>query len=251
MASLVLGDYVTAPTTGPLGATAYGSLDTYELADFLARWPELHRQALDALGEAGRIHPTAFIHPQAIIGDDVIVGPGAKVYEFSAIRKGSILCAGASVGFNCEVTAAFIGEGAVLGHRIGINRTVVGADAHLSAGVTVAAINMSDDMRAPDREVIIRTHDGIYRCGTPQFGALIGDGTQTGNSISLGPGVAIGRHVRINSGVTLAIRSIPDYSVVTAPHTAEAEVRSRRGPVGQAPFTTAGAAGAGRPSSWL
>ncbi|MFE1415561.1 hypothetical protein ACFW6F_32915 [Streptomyces sp. NPDC058746] len=123
----------------------------------------------------------------------MIIGAGAKVFEFSSVRKGSVVCAGASVGFNCEVTATFIGEDSVLGHRIGVNRTIIGAGAHLSAGVTAAAINLCDDMRTPDREVIIRTGTGIYRCGTPQFGALIGDGTQTGNSISLGPGGAIGQ----------------------------------------------------------
>lgn len=228
MTPLLLGDYITAPTRGAIRGTPYGNLDTYDLADFLARWPELHRQALCSLGEAGRIHPTAFVHPQAIVGDDVIIGAGAKVFEFSTVRKGSVVCAGASVGFNCEVTAAFIGEDTVLGHRIGINRTLVGARAHLSAGVTVAAINMCHDMRAPDREVIIRTETGIYRCGTPQFGAVIGDDTQTGNSISLGPGVAAGRHTRINTGVTLAARAVPAHSTVTTPHTAQATVRTRR-----------------------
>ncbi|MEU6757742.1 transferase [Streptomyces sp. NPDC046685] len=234
MTPLLLGDYVSAPIRGPLSLTPYGNLDTYDLADFLARWPELHRQALDTLGDAGRIHPTAFVHPQAIVGDDVIIGAGAKVFEFSTVRKGSVVCTGASVGFNCEVTAAFIGEGAVLGHRIGVNRTIVGARAHLSAGVTVAAINMCRDMHAPDREVIIRTEAGIYRCGTTQFGAVIGDDTQTGNTISLGSGVAVGRHTQINSGVTLAARTVPTDSVVTAPHTAEARMRSRRrrGPAG-------------------
>ncbi|KOU67558.1 transferase [Streptomyces sp. WM4235] len=227
MPALLLGQYITAPASGSLAATPYGDIDTYDLADFLAQWPDLHGKALHSLGDE-RIHPTAFIHPQAIIGDDVIVGPHARVYEFSTVRKGSVLCAGASVGFNCEVTAAFIGEGAVLGHRIGVNRTLIGADAHLSAGVTVAAINMSGNMRFPDREVIIRTGAGIYRTGTPQFGALIGDGTQTGNNISLGPGVAVGRHTQINSGVTLAIRDIPAFSAVTAPHIASTRVHSRR-----------------------
>ncbi|MEU9254874.1 transferase [Streptomyces sp. NPDC048270] len=230
MTALLLGDYISAPTRGALSATPYGSLDTYDLADFLARWPELHRQALDALGEAGagRIHPTAFVHPQAIVGDDVIIGADARVFEFSTVRKGSVVCAGASVGFNCEVTAALIGEDAVLGHRIGVNRTLVGARAHLSAGVTVAAINMCRDMHRPDREVIIRTATGIYRCGTPQFGAVIGDDTQTGNSISLGPGAAMGRHTRIYSGVTLAARTVPPHSIVTTPHTAQASIRPCR-----------------------
>ncbi|MFC9293945.1 transferase [Streptomyces sp. NPDC057011] len=224
----LLGAYISAPTRGPLSATPYGSLASYDLADFLTHWPELHRQTLAQLGEAGRIHPMAFVHPQAIVGDDVIVGAGAKVFEFSTVRKGSVVCAGASVGFNCEVTAAFIGEDAVLGHRIGINRTIVGAWAHLSAGVTVAAINMSRTMHTPDREVLGPTETGLYRCGTPQFGAVIGDDTQTGNTISLGPGVAVGRHTRINSGATLAARTVPTDAVVTAPHTAETRIHSRR-----------------------
>ncbi|MBT2539752.1 transferase [Streptomyces sp. ISL-44] len=227
MKPLLLGDYVTAPTRGALAATPYGGLDAYDLADFLARWPHLHRQALAALGEH-RIHPSAFIHPQAIIGDDVIIGPGVKVWEFSTVRKGSVLCAGAQIGFNCEVTAAVVGEDSVLGHRIGLNRTIIGRHAHLSAGVTVAAINMTDDMRTPDRDVIIRMETGIYRTGTPQFGAVIGDHVQTGNSISLGPGLAVGRYCQINSGVTLAVRTVPDHSAVTAPHTAQAHIHSRR-----------------------
>ncbi|MFD9428482.1 MULTISPECIES: transferase [unclassified Streptomyces] len=234
MQPLLLGTYITAPTDEQLAATPYGRLHTYDLADFLAQWPDLHREALSLLGDS-RIHPTAFIHPQAIIGEDVIIGPHAKIYEFSTVRKGSVVCAGASVGFNCEVTAAFVGEGAVLGHRIGINRTIVGTGAHLSAAVTVAAITMSPHMASPQREIVMRTEAGAaYRCGTTQFGAVIGDGTQTGNMISLGPGVVVGRDSQINSGVTLAIRAVPARSVISAPHTAQTQVRSQR------PAATAG-----------
>ncbi|MFD7258370.1 transferase [Streptomyces sp. NPDC059874] len=226
---ILLGDYITAPTNdASLAATPYAGLETYDLAAFLSDWESLHRAALARLGEGGRIHPTAFIHPRAIVGDDVIVGPGARVWEFSTVRKGSVLGAGAQVGFNCEVTASYVGEGAVLGHRIGVNRTLVGAGAHLSAGVTVAAIHMSGDMRRPDREVITRTPHGIYRCGTTRFGALIGDHVQTGNTLSLGPGTAIGRRTLIHSGVTLAARAVPADSVVTTPHTSEATVHPRR-----------------------
>ncbi|QGV80945.1 transferase [Streptomyces ficellus] len=228
MARIVLGDYVAAPTRGAIATTTYQALETFELADFLAQWPGLQREALVLLGEEQRIHPSAHIHPTSIIGDDVIIGPDVKVHEFTTVRKGSILCAGARVGFNCEVTAAFVGEDAVLGHRIGINRTILGARTHLSADITVAAINMTTDMRTPDREVIMRTPTGLYRSGTTQFGAVIGDDTQTGNNISIGPGVAIGRRCQITSGVTLAIRAVPDDCTVTAPYAAETSVRRRR-----------------------
>jgi UDP-3-O-[3-hydroxymyristoyl] glucosamine N-acyltransferase len=199
-------------------------LEQTELADFLSVWEDWHRQALARLPH--RIHPTAQIHPTAIIGGDVIIGPRVRVWEFSTVRAGSVLCADVSVGFNCEVNRSFLGERTILGHRIGINRTLVGADAHLSANLTVAAISMwSPHMSNPEREIILRTPDGLYRCGTPQFGALIGDRSQTGNNISLGPGLALGRGYRIASGVTLAARTIPDQSVITAPHTSDVHVR--------------------------
>ncbi|MFI5827591.1 hypothetical protein ACIA6C_10050 [Streptomyces sp. NPDC051578] len=87
---------------------------------------------------------------------------------------------------------------------------------------------MTADMRKPDREVIMRTASGMYRSGTTRFGAVIGDGTQTGNNISIGPGVAIGRRCQIAGGVTVAIRTVPDDCTVTAPHTEETSVRRRR-----------------------
>ncbi|MBO8201942.1 transferase [Streptomyces smyrnaeus] len=228
MPRLRIGDYLTAPSAGMLADTPYADLDDAELADFLAAWEDWHRQALARLPHPHRIHPTAEIHRTALIGEDVIIGPGVRVWEFSTVRAGSVLSAGVSVGFNCEVTRSFLGEGTILGHRIGLNRTLVGDEAHLSANVTVAAISMwSPHMSMPEREIRFRAPGGIYRCGTPRFGALLGDGVQTGNNISLGPGLAIGRYSRIASGVTLAGRTLPERSIVTAPHTAEARVRRR------------------------
>ncbi|MCC3777029.1 transferase [Streptomyces sp. UNOB3_S3] len=227
MASVLLGDYVAEPLEEQLATTPYGAMGGLELRDFLAGWEELHRRALAKL--AVRVHPSAFVHPSSIIGDDVIIGPGARVHEFSTVRKGSVLCAGASVGFNCEVTRTFVGEGAVLGHRIGLNSTVVGARAHLSANVMVAAISMwSQDMRHPEKEIFFRVPGGLYRCGTSAFGALIGDDVQTGSSISLGPGVALGRGCRVTGGVLMAAMSVPAQSVLSTPGVTDARVRRRR-----------------------
>ncbi|WP_445280205.1 hypothetical protein [Streptomyces sp. DSM 118148] len=123
-----------------MAGTPYEQLEETERSDFPAAWEDWHTRTLARLPHP--IHPTAQIHPTAIIGDDVIIGPGVHVWEFSAVRAGSVLCAGVSVGFNCEVTRTFLGERTILSHRIGVNRTLVGAGAHLSATVTVAAISM-------------------------------------------------------------------------------------------------------------
>ncbi|AWN24828.1 transferase [Streptomyces sp. NEAU-S7GS2] len=229
MNRLMLGDYVSSPRRGEIAATPYRRLAEWDLAQYLAQRAELHRQALATV--ADRIHPSAVIHPTAQIGDDVLIGEGVVVHEFSSVRKGAVLCAGVRVGFNCEVTGAVLGEDAVLGHRIGVNSALVGKDAHLSANVTLAAISLSHDMRRPEREIVLRTPDGLYRCGTPAFAALIGDRVQTGNSISLGPGVVVGRGTSISSGVMLAARWLPAEHHVAAPHVTDAHVRPRLRPL--------------------
>ncbi|MEU6175540.1 transferase [Streptantibioticus parmotrematis] len=223
---LILGDHLSATTGGPIHETVYGALHEWDLAHYLAERDLLHREALGQLRH--RIHPSAVIHRTALIGDDVVIGRDVVVHEFSSVRKGAVLCDGVRIGFNCEVTAAFLGEGAVLGHRIGVNSALVGARTHLSANVTLAAISMCEDMRRPDRDVVLRTPDGVYRCGTPAFSALIGDDVQTGNSVSLGPGVVVGRGCRIGSGVMLAARTLPAYHAVTAVHATDVSVRLRR-----------------------
>ncbi|MEU2250940.1 transferase [Streptomyces sp. NPDC019224] len=227
MPVLRLGTYLTSATEGALADTPYGDLAGYDLADFLARWPALHAAALTLLGEA-RIHPTARVHPTAIIGDEVILGPHTTVHEFTTVRGPAVVAAGAQIGFNCEVTHTYIGEHTVLGHRIGLNRTLVGTGVHLSSSVTVAAIHISEDMRHPHREVILRGDDGLYRCATPRFGGLIGDQTQTGHNIALGPGIALGRSCRIDSGVTLAARIIPAHHTLSAPHATDTRLRAQR-----------------------
>lgn len=155
---LPLGDYLTSPTDPALGATPYADLADRDLAAWLAAWPELYARALKGLTH--RIHPTARIHPTSIIGEDVIIGAGVRVWEFTTVRGHTLLAHGASVGFNCEVTNSYLGAGSVLGHRIGLNRTLVGDYAHLSADVTVQAIHLTAHMERPDRDTFLRLPTG-------------------------------------------------------------------------------------------
>ncbi|MEV5517227.1 hypothetical protein AB0L50_30685 [Streptomyces flaveolus] len=122
--------------------------------------------------------------------EDVIISADVRVWEFTTVRGHTFLSPGVRVGFNCEVTNTYLGAGTVLGHRIGLNRTLVGDHAHLSADVMAAAIHLTTDMTRPNRDTILRLPDGLYRCRTPRFGALIGDRVQTGSRITLGPGTA-------------------------------------------------------------
>ncbi|MFG2229682.1 transferase [Streptomyces sp. NPDC048723] len=213
--SIRIGDYVRSPAASGLDATGYARIGEFELSDFLTRWDALHDDALQVL--PAPINPTARIHPTAIIGDDVIIGPEVRVHEFSTVRKRSVLAAGVSVGFGCEVTHSFVGENTVLGHQVGIGHSVIGADAHLSANLVIAAISLWNyDMRVPVKEIVLHGPGGEppYRCMTSQFGGLIGDHVQTGSMITLGPGIAVGRHSAIAASVCMGSIIVPAASVV-------------------------------------
>ncbi|MFJ6784330.1 transferase [Streptomyces yangpuensis] len=213
--SIRIGDYALSPAASGLDATGYAKIGEFELSDFLTRWDSIHDDALQVVPE--RIHPTAQVHPTAIIGEDVIIGPQVRVHEFSTVRKRSILAAGVSVGFGCEVTHSFIGENTVLGHQVGIGHSIVGADAHLSANLVIAAISLWNyDMRVPVKEIVVHGTgaEPPYRCAAPRFGGLIGDHVQTGSMITLGPGIAVGRHSAIAAGVCTGSTIVPARSVV-------------------------------------
>lgn len=72
-----------------------------------------------------------------------------------------------------------------------------------------------------DRSAVLLSRHLTGRGFIDDGGAVIGDGVQTGNTSSLGPGILVGRRGRIDSGLTLAIRAVPEHSVVTAPHRAD------------------------------
>ncbi|MEU8772513.1 transferase [Streptomyces sp. NPDC048606] len=210
-----IGDYVRSPAASGLDATGYAKISEFELSDFLTRWDALHDDALQVVPE--RIHPTAQIHPTAIIGEDAIIGPGVRVHEFSTVRKRSVLAAGVSVGFGCEVTHSLVGENTVLGHQVGVGHSIIGTDAHLSANLVIAAISLwNHDMRVPVKEIVLHGpgDEPPYRCTTSRFGGLIGDHVQTGSMITLGPGIAVGRHSTIAASVCMGSAIVPAGSVV-------------------------------------
>ncbi|CAM5514766.1 hypothetical protein STENM223S_03174 [Streptomyces tendae] len=71
-------------------------------------------------------------------------------------------------------------------------------------------------MAHPDPEILLRLPTGLYRCRTPRFGALIGDGVQTGSRITLGAGTAIGRACHIYSHTVIGPTTVvPARSTVT------------------------------------
>ncbi|WP_314254824.1 hypothetical protein [Streptomyces sp. DSM 40907] len=123
-----------------------------------------------------------------------------------------------------------MGENTVLGHQVGIGHSVIGTGAHLSANLVIAAISLWNyDMHVPVKEIVLHGpgDEPPYRCTTSHFGGLIGDHVQTGSMITLGPGIAVGRHSAIAASVCMAASSSPPPAWC-APHPPQVIVEPRR-----------------------
>jgi NDP-sugar pyrophosphorylase family protein len=192
-------------------AAGVRELEGLSIADLLKALPELARE-LNAYRKKHNLPGPGLISDHAIIGQDVYIGPGARVYEFSTVRDGAIICSNAVVGFGNEMVNTFVGKRSHVFHRNSIGSSVIGNDAYITAGVTAAATLFANpDMSRPTVDILIPMSDGtVYNTDTPKFGAVIGDGTRVGMHAALGPGVIIGRASQIGAMVRLTPGIYPD-----------------------------------------
>ena len=99
-----------------------------------------------------------------------------------------------------------------------VGDSILGAKAHLAAGVIVSNLKLNGDV------ITLRVGDLTVSTGLRKFGALIGDGAEVGCNAVINPGSIIGRQSLIYPGV--AWRGIlPANSIAK---TADC-VRERRG----------------------
>lgn len=163
----------------------------------------------------GRVSGTPFI------GDRVFVGKGT-VIEHGAVIKGPAI-----IGENCQVRAnAYVrehviaGNGCVLGnasefkncvlfngvqvpHFSYVGDSILGAKAHLGAGVILS------NVKSLHGNVAV----GGLDSGLRKFGAVLGDCVEVGCNCVLNPGTVVGRNSVIYPGVTWRGVCPPDHLV--------------------------------------
>lgn len=204
-------DFLADPFLCEIGLADYAYVD---LIDFLRILPTLRTRLANRPGPS--VHPTARISRHANVGDGAVIGPGCIVGEFSTVRDGTVLGSGVEVGFGCEVARSIILRDSRLSHRVTVVDAVIGANVHLGAGAVTANTHLfNDDMKTPDREIVVRLPGGgQLRCGTAKFAGILGDGARIGMGALVGPGILVGRAAVLYPGTVLSSQLIPDETVV-------------------------------------
>lgn len=142
------------------------------------------------IGRGTVIEPGVYIKGPAWIGADCQIRHGAY------IRENVIVGAGSVVGNSTEIKNSFLFNGCQVPHYNYVGDSVLGAKAHLAAGVILSNLKLTGDT------ITLRVGDATLDTGLRKFGALIGDGAEIGCNAVLNPGSIVGRRSLIYPGVS-------------------------------------------------
>ncbi len=143
------------------------------------------------IGENVRIFENAVVEGPCYIGDNAIIGNNCLVRGKTSVGAGSVL------GYSTEVKHSVIGEGCWT-HSSYVGDSIMGDNCHLGAGSITANYRFDEENIRVD--VLGK---GKMDSGTNKLGAIIADNCKTGSNATLMPGVKIGPHSVVGSGVIL------------------------------------------------
>jgi NDP-sugar pyrophosphorylase family protein len=195
--------------------------------------------ALPRIAEYVRDHARSFrgegavVEPGVHLSGDVSIGPGTLVEAGAYVRGPAI------IGANCEIRTgayirgdALVGDGCIVGNSTELKNTVLldramaphynycgdsilGNDANLGAGT-----KLSNYKIAEDKTIRLQIGDEWVDTGLIKFGAILGDGVNTGCNSVLNPGTVLGRNVLVYANA--AVRGyVPANTIVKLRQTHE------------------------------
>ncbi|MBV5317332.1 MAG: hypothetical protein JZU50_05955 [Desulfobulbaceae bacterium] len=132
------------------------------------------------IGKGVLIESGALIKSPAIIGDYSEIRQGAYLRGYCLIGKRCV------VGHTTEVKHSIFLNDAKAGHFAYLGDSILGGNVNLGAGTKCA------NLRFLSGNVTVRTPDGIVDSGLRKFGAILGDGVQTGCNAVTSPGTIMG-----------------------------------------------------------
>ena len=139
----------------------------------------------------------ATVEPGVVMEGPVLVRTGASVGPNAYLRGATLLGEDVHVGNGVEIKNSVIRRGTNVPHLSYVGDSVLGRDANLGAGTTVA------NLRHDDRPVRLTVKGERVSTGRRKFGVVVGDGAKTGIDTALNAGVTLGSGARTEPGETV------------------------------------------------
>ena len=163
------------------------------------------------IGEGTVVEPGAFIQGPAIIGKNCQIRHGAYIRGHVIIGNDCI------VGHASELKNCILLDTAQCPHFAYVGDSILGRKVNLGAGTklsNVPVLSFKDDDTGKRPTIKITIDGKEYDTGMSKFGAVLGDGSQTGCNVVTNPGCLIGRNTLIYPGISLKKGYYPDNRIV-------------------------------------
>lgn len=163
------------------------------------------------IGEGTVIEPGAFIQGPAIIGKNCQIRHGAYIRGDVVIGNNCI------VGHSSELKNAIMLDTAQCPHFAYVGDSILGRKTNLGAGTKLSnlpVVSVKCEQTGKRPSIKLEIDEKVYDTGLSKFGAIIGDGSQTGCNSVLNPGCLIGKNVLIYPNVSLRKGYYPDGQII-------------------------------------
>lgn len=143
------------------------------------------------VGNDVQIGPGSVIEPGAYVKGPCIIGRDVEIRHGAYIRGNALIGDHCVVGHATEIKGSIFLPGAKAGHFAYVGDSILGRDVNLGAGTKLANLRLNGD------EVLVACGDARLPTGLRKFGAILGDGVQTGCNSVTNPGTMLGPGCRV------------------------------------------------------
>ncbi|MGD9125146.1 MAG: hypothetical protein PVG60_08635 [Desulfarculaceae bacterium] len=131
--------------------------------------------------------PGCKVEPGALFKGPTYIGRGSEVRQGAYLRGGCLIGGGCVVGHATEVKNSVMLDGAKAGHFAYLGDSILGREVNLGAGTKLANLKI---IESPYK---IKVKEQTYTIERRKFGAILGDGCETGCNSVTNPGTIMGK----------------------------------------------------------
>lgn len=135
--------------------------------------------------------PGCKVEPGALLYGPTFIGQGSEVRQGAYLRGSCLVGQGCVVGHTTEVKNSVMLDGAKAGHFAYVGDSILGREVNLGAGTKLA------NLKIIERPFHIKAGAAKYVINRRKFGAVLGDGCETGCNTVTNPGVVLGRRCMV------------------------------------------------------
>jgi UDP-N-acetylglucosamine diphosphorylase/glucosamine-1-phosphate N-acetyltransferase len=154
------------------------------------------------VGKGTRILSGAYIEGPVYIGSNCKIGPNCYIRPCTTIGNNC------HIGNACEVKNSLIMDNTNVPHQNYVGDSVIGQDCNLGAGTKIA------NLRLDKKNVAVVLNGKKIDTNRRKFGAIIGDGVQTGINATINIGSIIGNGVFIGPGGFIKGETTPQTKIL-------------------------------------